>query len=819
MQQPRQRSVRQGQWTGPGLRLSVCLVMATSLLCGVPPALGTGRGARLAPKASTAPQRPTSAGDRGASVGTGVGGAALPVAAPAEPWTALREAAAHIRTGQLPLAGESLRALLPALQADAAKPGDRSEAYREGWQPVAQYLMARVEAAAGRGKEAATHLQAARPLASVVPASFAFVEVEVALAVSDRKRAFDLLSKLRAQHGKFRWAQADLTWSRLFEALGPPEAAADAALNLYGKSHLHLPQDELLARAARTLHKSGKLDRAHHLWRKLLLRHPESDFVDEAARHVPIEGLSIADRLDRAELLFKRRAYERCRTEAQFLWQKEHRRDITGYLLGKIGSERLRDDYEGAARAFEAAIAPSAPYALQALSSYGIVLGKLGRIDDAVRAFDLWMQRYGGSAPNDRVVELMYDRCRALHIAGQSLRAANEFSVFLKAHPNGIDFGKYWWFVAFWNYQGGNYQAAIEHMAGMLGARNPLVGGKSRYWTAKAYDKLGQTERAAKMLAALVVDMPLTWYSGLAENWLVDHGRQKAIPKRPDLAKVKWRITDPFAGLPRDGAVQRLRQVAHLGEYDTLRDVYAELQPALRAQIGAAALGILDSALSDAMEDVAGERSRALAKYGSSLARWPTPRTVSHWRDIYPRAYATHVTFAATRYGAPEWMVYAHMLQESRYKPWMISGAPAYGLLELLDRTARRLADEQKEDYQLWMLMVPGPNVRWGTQYLGALVKKFHGQLPFAIASYNGGPMLLEYHLRESSARADRPQKDFDIMIDDMGPHECRNYVRMVTGHFLRYLAAYESKERADELRAALLPRTWRAEWLPKPDY
>ena len=62
-------------------------------------------------------------------------------------------------------------------------------------------------------------------------------------------------------------------------------------------------------------------------------------------------------------------------------------------------------------------------------------------------------------------------------------------------------------------------------------------------------------------------------------------------------------------------------------------------------------------------------------------------------------------------------------------------------------------------------------------------------------------------------------EQTLDEMIDDMGPHESRNYVRMVAGHFLRYLAIYETPRRAEELRAELLPADWKAAWLPYPDY
>lgn len=717
------------------------------------------------------------------------------------PWRQLQAASRAFRVGDHAAARRALEAML------GGKVADKDAA------SAAHFMLARSCAALGDGPAASASFAKAGAIRKLTPQAYAFAEVEVLAAAGKKKEAHEALGALRKRWPKYRWAQADLTWSRLYEELGPPEASAAAALGLYDKSHLHLPQDELLARAARGYEKAGQKDRALGLWKKLLLRHPESAYVDQAVARIPLTSLSIEERFDRAELLFKRRDYERCRSESLFLWEKDYKRSSIGYLLGKIGSERLRDDYPGAKTYFEAAIGAGGPYAMYALASYGIVLGKLGKVKEAVAAFDQWLARYSKSAGMKRVNEAMYDRCRAIHIGGDSLAAAKEYEAFLLRHQSGFDWGKYWWFVAFWNYQGGEYDKAIQQMARLRGSSNPLVGGKARYWTGKAQEKKGDVAAAKKTMLALVNGMPLNYYSGLAENWLVDHGFGKALPKRPDLSKAAWKVPDPFAGIPHQGPAQELRIIAHLGEFDTLRDALGDRMRKLRKQIGADRLDRLESDLSDGLEDFARDRGRALSRHRKVLRKWPTRQTVQAWRGIYPRAYATHTKWAADRFGAPEWMVYAHMLQESRYKPWMISGAPAYGLLELLDRTARRLAAEQKEDYQLWMLMVPGHNVRWGTQYLGALVAKFEGQIPFAIASYNGGPMLLEYHMQESKG------KDFDVMIDDMGPHECRNYVRMVIGHFLRYLAIYEKPDQAKPLRDKLLPRTWRASWKKHPDY
>ena len=727
--------------------------------------------------------------------------ALLPRSAQADGWRDLRVAQAKHR------GGDQAGALTDWKRLARRGPG-RVKA-------IANYHLARAWAAAGEGAKARTAYRAARRIAGVSSPAYRWVKVEVLLAEGKKQEALSVLAKLRSRFPKFRWARADILFSRLQEELSPPRDVAREALRLHSKSHLFLPSDELLARAARATETFDK-PAGHRLWRRLIMQHPESTLVAQAHRRLPYDRMSDEDKLQRVEQLFARRAYEQCRAEALPLWKKGYRRDAVGFFLGKIGSERLRDDYVGAAKYLVPASTPTAPYALQALSSLGIVRAKRGNIDGALRAFDDWIQRYP-KAPLKRRVEAHYDRAYSLHAAGRSRQASKDFGAFLSKHQRGFDWPKYWWFVAFWRYQAGDLRHALRQMKPLLKKRNSLVGGKARYWSARARWKLGEKKEAIAMARQLMIDMPLTWYSALARQRLEEWGATKRIPKRPDLSRTLPRTPaenrDAFGGLPMTRDLARLRMAIYLGEPDTARRVFAVVRKRLGRKLGAERLEQLAQDLSEPLQTIAKTRKAAWKAQRKVLRRYPTRRTVDAWRAIYPRAYASYVVPAAKAEGAPEWMVYAHMLQESRYNPFVVSNAPAYGLLELLDRTARRLAAEKKEPYQLWMLMEPGPNIRWGTRYLGALYRKFYGQLPWAIMSYNGGPMLLEWHLPRNKGR------DLDLVIDNLSTHQARNYTRRVIEHFLRYLAIWERPKAAAKLRRQLIPTRWEPRFRKHPNY
>jgi soluble lytic murein transglycosylase len=715
------------------------------------------------------------------------------------PWNRLHAAVQRLRVADLDGLDKSLVSV-------------EEESKSEDMDALVAYLRARLAVRRGEGSKARAQLAKAQRMRQVSPEAWDWAEIEVLVADGKPGDALTKLETFRKAWPQFRWAAADLLYSRLLERVGPAETTAELSLQLYEKTQLHLPRDELLARAARVLAAKAP-ERSRELWKRLLMKHPESDFAGEAAKFWNPEQFSDAEQFARMELLFARRAYERCREIALRLWLREHRPAEVGYYLGKIGSERLRDDYSGATRMLEVASADGAPLQKAALISYGIVLMKVHRPNDAVAAFDKWLALYPDE-PLAKRVETQYDRGRVLHGAGLSLDAARDLETFLNTCKNGnFDFPKYWWFVGWWRYRGGDMAGAVEAFKPLLAFKNPLVGGKARYWTGRALDKLGKRDEAVEVLANLVRDDPLTYYTALAELRLNEWGQGKRVKKLPDLSHVPHKASDAFAGLKASPELDRLRLAVHMGEADTANDVLEEVRKPLEKQMGKARFERLVEDLADPLEDYANPRQEAVRQWGSVLDEPPSAKNVDKWRAIYPRAYETHVVAASKEFGAPEWMVYAHMLQESRYKPWLISHAPAYGLLELLDRTAARLAKDAGDDYQLWKLMVPAWNVRWGTQYLGALYKKFDKQLPFAIGSYNGGPMLFEQHTRNNA------KLELDELIDDLGPHESRNYVRMVIGHFLRYLAIYEKPAKAREYREQLFPMKWHGKFLAQPDF
>lgn len=76
---------------------------------------------------------------------------------------------------------------------------------------------------------------------------------------------------------------------------------------------------------------------------------------------------------------------------------------------------------------------------------------------------------------------------------------------------------------------------------------------------------------------------------------------------------------------------------------------------------------------------------------------------------------------------------------ESAGNPQAVSKAGARGLMQLMPSTATDLGVSDSFE--------PGQNVRGGTAYLDALLRKYHENLALALAAYNAGPAAVDkYH-------------------------------------------------------------------------
>jgi len=108
------------------------------------------------------------------------------------------------------------------------------------------------------------------------------------------------------------------------------------------------------------------------------------------------------------------------------------------------------------------------------------------------------------------------------------------------------------------------------------------------------------------------------------------------------------------------------------------------------------------------------------------------------WMLSFPMAYAPAIRRAARRVRVDPMLAVALIRQESAFEKDAHSSSNAFGLMQLLPKTARPLAHRLRLRYSEEQLFDPVYNLRLGTVYLSDLMKSFHSA-EAALAAYNAG--------------------------------------------------------------------------------
>lgn len=168
-------------------------------------------------------------------------------------------------------------------------------------------------------------------------------------------------------------------------------------------------------------------------------------------------------------------------------------------------------------------------------------------------------------------------------------------------------------------------------------------------------------------------------------------------------------------------------------------------------------------------------------------------------RRFYPLAYPSQVLKAAREFHLHPALLMAVIRTESYYDPHIISVANAHGLMQILPSTGKKIASRigQAEPHPE-ALFDPETNIRFGAWYLAALIKEFEGQLPLAIASYNGGPFNVKRWAKQSE------ECSLEEFIERIPFDQTRLYVKKILGHMYQYRLLFAGKAVGPDLSAPL---------------
>ncbi len=639
--------------------------------------------------------------------------------------------------------------------------------------PEMRYVRARVALARSDGAAALPLLDGLESMLPLLATDLDRRRAEAELAAGDFVRAGEWFSARSA-------ASAQLEAERAFEKANDTRrarAAADRVMAADKKTHVQ----EAEARAARarlasppgeadqvdarwlatlgadtgaasdSLALLAKVDPAHPLTaRDLLVRSQtlsEAGHVDEALRALDlIAGAPGLDKVTRRE---RSRARALVLYHARGRWGEASKALFESAALG--GPDAAEDEFH-AARA----------------------LSRADRDEEAIRGYEDVERRYPKS-PWSEQAAFYVPYLRMLH--GEWRDCSRGFDAYVHNHPAGEEVRDARGDADLCKLLEGRAKDARGDLERLVEDEpDPIVSARLANLAALAALRDGDRVHAITRWTDVVRSRPLSWPALVASARLAELGApvppaidsDDSAPPSADLPPLTVGIPPPADLLHQLGLEQ-------------------DAEAALRERESAVA-GSAGARAPEALCSAYGQLGRAKRRYqiaqslpSALFASAPTTRTRWAWECAFPSPYVDIVKSAETTEALPKGLLWAVMRQESAFDPEAVSPAHAVGLMQLLPETARTIADELALPRDDARLTSPPYAIRVGAHELRRLIDQFHGNVPLALAAYNGGAESVE----RWASRA--PGMQLDTFVERIPYRETRDYVARVMGNFAHY--------------------------------
>jgi soluble lytic murein transglycosylase len=156
-----------------------------------------------------------------------------------------------------------------------------------------------------------------------------------------------------------------------------------------------------------------------------------------------------------------------------------------------------------------------------------------------------------------------------------------------------------------------------------------------------------------------------------------------------------------------------------------------------------------------------------------------------YWEVLFPKAFWTDLKHNSEANGLDPYLVASLIRQESEFNPNAVSRANAVGLMQLLPKTGKLVAREEKlKRFSASQLYTPAVNLQLGTRYFRGMVDKF-GSFEYALAAYNAGSDRVEEWLGQGKYRD--PQE----FVESIPFTETREYVQAILRNASVYKQLY----------------------------
>ena len=372
-----------------------------------------------------------------------------------------------------------------------------------------------------------------------------------------------------------------------------------------------------------------------------------------------------------------------------------------------------------------------------------------------------------------RVVQLASDRAlsqKALKILfeqftneGAADRALATLRELRRLDPADTTGATHLWGRGWQEYGRANYTGAIGWWTELVSIYpNESSARSARYWTARSFERLGETERSRQIYREVAGADTADFYR---RNALARLG-EKSLPKSPAAPGA----VDASGAWPTDPTLSRARLLSDHG-LDGLAAIELDLVSDRVAKRPLAALrAVILARQGDRRKSVLAIRDAFPALGGPFQASVPEEAQ----KLYYPVAFKPQIEAWALAHRLPVDVVYGMIRQESAFDLSAQSHVGARGLMQLMPATAREISRRFGIPFSVAGLDEPDLNVRLGTAYFRQMLDTFDGNLELALAGYNAGPNRIRRMWKNA------PAQETDAFVEGLSIAEPKIYVKRI---------------------------------------
>lgn len=331
--------------------------------------------------------------------------------------------------------------------------------------------------------------------------------------------------------------------------------------------------------------------------------------------------------------------------------------------------------------------------------------------------------------------------------------------------------------VAWWQFKKGDFEKSADLFKQLAEkSKERFVQTRALYWQAQSLNKINKAKESKPLLETIIQEDPLSYYSVLAHRDL----------KKP------FSPVDVFRG-----PVRELKKISWVKDDDA-----DKFEWALKFDEKVFADTILNSYTTKFHKASKKDQRILMENYWNAGLTNSMIRLISnsdpedrleyfedHQNLLFPSKYEDQIQKFSVEENLDPSFVLSLIRQESGFNPMARSPTDALGLMQLMPKVARQVAQEKglkfKEEAELFD---PDLNIKLGVRELKNRMSEFGNNPILAAASYNAGSDAVKGWIKS------RYRENIVEFIEEIPYEETRSYVRLILRNQIYYKRLLEKK-------------------------